>query len=121
MNKVILSGRMVRDPELRYTQDGKAVANFTLAVSRIKKDEADYIKVSVWGNSAENVSKYCGKGSLVEVDGSIRTGSYEKDGQKHFTTDVVASFINFLETKKKEEAQSDDPFSKIIDDEDVPF
>lgn len=123
MNKAIISGRMTKDPELRFLPDGKAVSTFTLAVNRMKKGEADFIKVTVWGNSAESVAKYCFKGSLAEVDGSIRTGSYEKDGKKVYTTDIMANQVNFLDTKKKdgENSESADPFDEIISDAEIPF
>lgn len=122
MNKAIISGRLTKDPELKFLTDGKAVATFTLAVNRMKKGEADFIRVTVWGNSAESVAKYCFKGSLVEVDGSIRIGSYEKDGKKVYTTDVMANQVNFLDTRKSESKQEEaDPFDEIISDAEIPF
>lgn len=106
-NKVTLVGRLVRDPELGYTPDGKAVANFTIAVDRGFKDKetgestADFIKITTWDKQAENVSNILKKGRLVLVDGSIRTGSYEKDGQKVYTTDIQAVRVVFLDRVEK--------------------
>ncbi len=134
-NKVTLVGRLVRDPELRYTPSGKAVANFTLAVDRGFKDKetgestADFIRITTWDKQAENVGNILKKGRLVLVDGSIRTGSYEKDGQKVYTTDVQASRVVFLDRDKSAESPSgdggnvEDVFfpSKGLEDDDVPF
>ncbi len=100
-NKVILAGRLVRDPEMKYLQDGKAVTSFTIAVDRgFKKDgdsQADFIKITTWGNTAEFVGKYITRGRLVLVDGSIRTGSYEKEGKKVYTTEVQAMTVKALD------------------------
>lgn len=128
-NKVTLVGRLVRDPELRYTTTGKAVANFTLAVDRgfgKEKDaenSADFIKISCWEKTAENVGNILKKGRLVLVDGSIRTGSYEKDGQKVYTTEVAASRVVFLDRGDKGESSPQTPVSDVFDigDDDVPF
>ncbi|MDD2370987.1 MAG: single-stranded DNA-binding protein [Firmicutes bacterium] len=134
-NKVTLVGRLVRDPELRYTPSGKAVANFTLAVDRGFKDKetgestADFIKITTWDKQAENVGNILKKGRLVLVDGSIRTGSYEKDGQKVYTTDVQASRVVFLDRDKSSESSGgggsnvEDVFfpSQGLEDDDVPF
>lgn len=132
-NKVTLVGRLVRDPELRYTPGGKAVANFTIAVDRGFKDKetgessADFIKVTTWDKQAENVSNMLKKGRLVLVDGSIRTGSYEKDGQKVYTTEVHAVRVVFLDRGEKVaeggSGSVEDVFfsGQGIDDDDVPF
>lgn len=105
MNKVVLIGRLTRDPELRYTGQGTAVARFTIAVNRRKQkdkpQEADFISCVAWGNIAENLSKYQSKGSQVAVHGRIQTGNYEKDGRKIYTTDVVAEEIEFLGSKNQ--------------------
>lgn len=109
MNNVVLIGRLTRDPELRYIQSGTAVSRFSLAVdknlAKEKKQEmesrnqptADFINIVVWGKQAENCANYLVKGRLVAVQGRIQTGSYEKDGIKRYTTDVVASNVEFLE------------------------
>src|SRR5699024_1669475 len=108
INRTVLVGRLTKDPELKYTQSGVAVARFTLAVNRNFKNaqgqqEADFIPIQVWRKQAENVSNFLNKGSLVGVEGRIQTGSYEKDGQRVFTTDVVADSVQFLESKKDRE------------------
>ncbi len=100
MNLVVLTGRLTRDPELKYTQGGKAVVNFTVAVSRLKKDEADFINCVAWDKTGELVAEYFRKGSLIGLQGRIVTGSYEKDGQKRYTTEVYVDKIEFLESKK---------------------
>lgn len=132
-NKVTLVGRLVRDPELRYTPSGKAVANFTIAVDRGFKDKetgesnADFIKITTWDKQAENVGNMLKKGRLVLVDGSIRIGSYEKDGQKIYTTDIQASRVIFLDRGDKIGESSEGNsvedvfFNQGIDDNDVPF
>lgn len=104
MNKVVLIGRLTRDPELRYTSSNIPSARFSLAVDRpftsqSGERETDFINIVVWRKQAENVKKYIAKGSLVAVEGRIQTGSYEKDGQRVYTTDVVADNVQFLESK----------------------
>ena len=104
MNKVMLIGRITRDPELRYTSSNIPSVRFTLAVNRPFENqngerETDFINIVVWRKQAENVKKYVSKGSLVAVEGRIQTGSYEKDGQRVYTTDVVADNVQFLESK----------------------
>ena len=110
MNNVVLIGRLTKDPELRYTQSGTAVARFALAVdkqlSREKKQEfeakgqptADFINITVWGRMAENCANYLAKGRLTAVNGRIQTSTYKDDnGQTRFFTDVVAREVEFLE------------------------
>ena len=105
MNKVLLVGRLTRDPELRTTPSGMAVTRFTIAVSQNftnKNGErgADFINCSAWGRQADNISKYCRKGSLVSAEGRIRTSSYDaQDGTKRYTTEVVCDTVNFLSSK----------------------
>ena len=119
MNNVQLIGRTTAEIALSYTQSGKAVANFTLAVNRAKKDDgADFIRCQVWGVTAENMSKYVHKGNKVGITGRIRTGSYEKNGVTYYTTDVIASEVEFLEPKqqsKPREDYSDSGFSETDD------
>ena len=108
MNRVELIGRLTRDPELRYTGSNIATTRFTLAVNRPFQSQngeqgTDFINVVVWRKQAENVKKYVSKGSLVAVEGRIQTGSYEKDGQRVYTTDVVADSVQFLESKAQSE------------------
>ena len=106
MNKVLLTGRLTRDPELRSTSSGLEVASFSIAVNRNFKNkegnvEADFFNVSVFGKQAENVSKYCFKGSQVGVEGRLQSRSYDaQDGTKRYVTDVVADRVEFLSPKK---------------------
>ncbi len=106
-NKVVLVGRMTRDPELRRTGTGKAVASFTIALNRKFASPngqvlADFIPCVVWNKMAENVDKYCSKGSLVGVSGRLQSRSYENSkGQKVFVVEAVCEDIRFLDTKKK--------------------
>lgn len=104
MNVVVISGRLGRDPEIRYTQSQMAVCTFTLAVSRQLskeqreqgKPDADWIRVTVFGKQGENCEKYLSKGSMVMVSGRIQTGSYkDKDGRIVYTTDVIANRVEF--------------------------
>ena len=113
MNRVELIGRITRDPELRYTSSNIATTRFTLAVNRPFQSQngeqgTDFINIVVWRKQAENVKKYCTKGSLVAVEGRIQTGSYEKDGQRIYTTDVVADSVQFLETKAQSQNRGTD-------------
>ena len=109
MNKFIGIGRLVRNPELRYTQSNQPICTFTLAIdralSRDKRDEAeangrptaDFPRVNVWGKMAENCNQYLSKGSQCAVEGSIQTGSYQdKDGKTVYTTDILAQNVQFL-------------------------
>lgn len=118
LNSVNLIGRLTKDVELKQTSNGKAFARFTLAVNRLNGD-ADFIPIKVWNKTAENCAEYIGKGSLIAINGRIETGSYEKEGQTVYTTDVVAFNVHFLDTKPKEasnpytanEVVKNDPFA----------
>ena len=151
MNKVILMGRLTRDPEVRYTQTNNTlVASFALAVNRRfarpgEERQADFINIVVFGRQAENVQKYITKGSQIAVDGRIQTGSYEKDGVKRNTFDVIANNVQFLDSKNKgtndfesnvtpdsfsnepeTSSVKDDPFADFgssieINDDELPF
>lgn len=127
-NKVTLVGRLVRDPEMKFTNSGKAVTTFTLAVDRGFKDkesgesQADFIKITTWDKTAENVGNMITKGRLVLVEGSIRTGSYEKEGTKVYTTDVQAVKVVFLDRGSKTEGSTvEDVFFPSQVEDDVPF
>lgn len=108
-NKVTLLGRLTKDPVLEYTQNNKAYIRFNLAVdknlTREKRQElesknqptADFINCVCFGSMAETISKYSGKGLRILINGRIQTGSFEKDGQRVFTTDVVANNIEFID------------------------
>ena len=113
INRVVLVGRMTRDPELRRTPQGDAVTSFTLAVNRNYTDkdgqqQADFINCVVWRKPAENVERYCSKGSLVGVEGRIQTRSYDNSqGQKVYVVEVICDSVQFLETRAaRERAQS---------------
>lgn len=141
MNKVMLMGRLTRDPEVRYSQgeQAMAVARYTLAVDRrFKRDgeqTADFIQCVAFGRSGEFAEKYFHKGMKVVVEGRIQTGSYEKDGQRVYTTDVVVEQQEFAESKATSESNSyaqsspapssavGDGFMNIPDglDEELPF
>ena len=121
-NKVILMGNLARDPEIRYSVDKRAMARFAVAVNNTWKDRngelqesVDFIPVVVWGPSAENCERYLKKGSPVLVEGRIQVRSYEaKDGSgKRYATDVVASGVTFLGSKR----QDDSPSGSFGDDE----
>lgn len=96
MNSVQLLGRLTRDPEMRATSN-TTVTRFTVATDR--KEGADFIACTAFGKTAENISKYFKKGNRIAVFGSIRTSSYEKDGQKRYTTEVWVSGFDFCESK----------------------
>ena len=105
VNRIVLVGRLTRDPELRRTTTDVAVASFTLAVDDRVKDAngqktTSFIGVTVWNNQADNVAKFCRKGNLVAVDGRIRQRSFERrDGTKGSVIEVVADSVQFLEPK----------------------
>ena len=104
MNKVILIGRFVRDPEIRYTSNDKCCANFSIAVDRKYKQEgqqdADFPRVIAWGKTAEFIEKYFRQGMKIVIEGRIQTGKYtNKEGQTVYTTDVVAESVEFAESK----------------------
>lgn len=127
MNLVILKGRLTKDPDIRTTQDGKTIARYSLAVDRYKEG-ADFINCVCFGKTAEFVEKYLSKGMSILINGHIQTGSYEKDGKKIYTTEVVVSAHEFCERKGTVETAppeaSDDGFMKIPDgvtDEELPF
>ena len=126
MNKVILMGRLTRDPETRYTQgNNTAVCSFSLAVNRRFKQEgqpdADFINVVAWAKTAEFVSKYFTKGQQVAVVGRMQTRNYDdKDGKKIFVTEVVAEEVYFADSKKEPNATTSEGFM-VIEDSNLPF
>jgi len=105
LNRAILIGRLTRDPELRYTPSGVAVASFTIAVDRSRTNaqgerETDFIPIVVWQKQAENCANYLGKGSLVAVDGRIQVRSYDgKDGVRRWMTEIIAENVRFLDRR----------------------
>ncbi|WP_090949903.1 single-stranded DNA-binding protein [Parageobacillus thermantarcticus] len=108
INQVVLVGRLTKDPELRYTADGAAVANITLAVTRNFRNaeggiDTDFVQCTLWRKVAENTANYCRKGSIIGVMGRIQTRNYErKDGQRVFVTEVVAESVRFMGGKTYE-------------------
>lgn len=127
LNRVVLIGRLTRDPELRYTQSGVAVASFTLAVNRNYKNaqgeqEADFIDIVVWRGQAEVCANHLNKGRLVAVEGRLQVRSYEaQDGQRRKVAEVVAESVRFLEKKGSAAVNSGvaDPGDFL--DDDIPF
>lgn len=134
MNRVILIGNLTRDPEPGTTQSGISYCRFTVAVTRrmSRDNQTDFINVVAWRGLADNCVKYINKGSKVAVSGSLQTGSYEKDGQKRYTTDVMADEVEFLPSSNRNYDSSDvtsvEPPTKPAHisemqpvDEDLPF
>lgn len=137
MNVVTLIGRLVRDPELKYTPgNGTAVTSVTIAVnnynSKTEEKSVDFIPVVIWGKRAENVAQYLIKGSQIAVNGRISTRSYDaKDGTKRYITEVMASNVQFLSKGKGQASANNtaDSFDSIgfdndmmpVDDGDMPF
>ena len=120
MNKAILIGRLTRDPELRYTSSNRAVCQFTIAIDRpftnqsTGQREADFINVVVWDKQAENVGKYITKGRLIAVEGRIQTRNYDNnEGRKVYVTEVVATNIQFLESKNATQTGGGNNFSSM--------
>ena len=133
INKVVLIGRLTKDPELRFAAgSGTAVTRFTLAVSRpFKKDETDFINCIAFGKAGETIAQYVTKGQQFAISGNIRTGSYEaQDGTRRYTTDVVVEGFDFISgnsnvnnQKSREDADKElnDALMEGIDDGDIPF
>ena len=131
MNSVALTGRMARDPEVRYTDGGVSIARFTVAVNRRKReDPADFISCIAFGKTAELIEKYFHKGMRIGLNGRIQTGSYEnKEGRKVYTTDIIAEAVEFLDNKSDGNAQPEQKadangFVNIpdnVEDEGLPF
>jgi len=147
MNKVILIGRLTKDPEMRTTTNGAVTTSFTIAVSRTFTNqngerEADFLNCVAWRKQAENIAKYCNKGSQVAVEGRIQTRSYDaQDGTKRYVTEVIADNVTFLGGKSQGSGNVDfgnssqhiettditeDPFKDFgeeiaLSDDDLPF
>lgn len=126
INSVTLVGRLVRDPELRYTSSGTATTSFTLALDNPIKDKpADFIPCVTWKGLAESVANYTKKGSLIGLTGRISTRNYEKDGRKIYVTEIVAENVRFLDSKKSERSNEEPPVFEgepvSISDSDLPF
>lgn len=142
MNKIIIMGRLTAAPELRQTQSGIASCRFTVAVNRrFKNDkgeyETDFISCQAWRQTAEFVAKYFSKGSMICIDGTLRTGSYKDKNHSdvtHYTTDVLVENVEFCGGKKEQEPEYKEnidqsvqktgnlaDFEEILSDGDVPF
>lgn len=125
MNNIILIGRLTKDPELRYTQAGKAVCSFTLAIDRPysgDKKETDFINIVVWNKVGENCAQYLSKGRKVAVQGRLQIRNYEDDnGKRHYVTEVVANSVEFLEWGEKKSSDDDFGIDVDFDESDVPF
>lgn len=124
MNKVILIGRLTKDPDLRFAAgSGTAVTRFTVAVNRqMKRDEADFINCIAFGKTGETIAQYLTKGRQIAINGNIRTGSYDaKDGTKRYTTDVVVENFEFLSSDKQNgQAPGSNEFPQVDWGEQVP-
>lgn len=124
LNRIILIGRLTKDPELRYTPNGKAVASFTLAADRPFKNqhgekEADFINIVVWGAQAETSANFLRKGKLAAVDGRLQIRSWDgENGKKNWATEVIAESVRFLSPK-----DNNSQFGHEVDfgDDDIPF
>lgn len=133
INNVTLTGRLTKDVELKHTQSGKAVANFTLAVERNFKDAqgnkiTDFINCIAWNKTAETIAQYFRKGNLIGIVGEIQTRNYEnQQGQRVYVTEVNVNNFTFLESKQDNtQAQAPDPFAEntnnvSVSDSDLPF
>lgn len=123
MNKVIISGRLTRDPEVRYSQGEKStcVSRFSLAVDRRGQEGADFPNIVAFGKTGEFTEKYFHKGMKVIIEGRISTGSYtNKNGDKVYTTEVIADNVEFAESKKQEASTGND-FVNIPEAVELPF
>lgn len=137
MNRVVLVGRITKDPELKYTQSNVPFVNFSIAINRTfvnnqGEREADFINCVVWRAQAENLAKFISKGGLIGVDGRLQTRTYQtQTGENRYITEVVCDSVQFLESKSNNNNQSyevpadDDPFLDsaidIASEDDLPF
>jgi single-strand DNA-binding protein len=131
MNKVILCGRLVRDPEIRTTQSGKMTTGFTLAVDRYTsgKKEADFISIVTWEKLAENCGNSLSKGSRALVEGRLQIRSFDgKDGQKRWVTEVIAQAVEFMDRKTDTTQSHTEPITEasqfghdVAPDDEIPF
>lgn len=113
MNKFIGIGRITKDIELAYTQDGKAIAKYTLAINGYN-DTTDFLNCVTWNKQAENLKKYCGKGSQIAVEGRVSVRNYEnKEGKKVYVTEIVTNNIMFLDSKKDGQAPQENTYNDL--------
>ncbi len=121
LNVVVLTGRLVADPELRHTPSDIAVTSFTIAVNRRfarpgEERQTDFIDIVAWRNTAEFICKYFSKGQLIAIEGSIQTGSYQdKDGNKRKTFEIIARDAQFAESKRESSSESSYSYSDTSD------
>ena len=126
-NKVIIGGRLTADPELKTTQSGIAVTQFSIAVNRKVKpganQETDFFNVTAWRQTAEFVSRYFHKGSSICIVGTLQNSSWtDQNGQKHYRTDIIADEIMFVDSKSEGQASPAAPqWTEVSTDEDLPF
>lgn len=129
-NKVIMIGRLTATPEMVKTSNDKSVTRVTVAVNRRFKNqtgerEADFINVVIWGRLAETLASYGSKGSLISLDGELRTRKYDKDGQTRYVTEVVASSFQLLESRAqramRENNVANDLADLVLEEEELPF
>ena len=137
MNKVILSGNLTRDPEIRTTQSGKAYARCGIAVNRPyskDKDAVDFFNLLAWEKTADFIGKYFKKGQRILIEGRLQTSSYEKDGVKHNAVDIVVDNAEFADSKRQDDStprreenaqprrRNDDYFDgEPVNNADLPF
>lgn len=128
MNNVILMGRLTRDPELKYSQSGKAYCRFTVAINReFNREEADFINCLAFGKTAETIAEWLGKGRRIALQGRIQTGNYEnKNGDKVNTFEVIADRFEFVDSARsdtsKNQSYSNNNNDDVLDDnDDFPF
>ena len=130
VNKVILIGNLGKDPEVRYTPGGQAVANFTVATNEqwtdkagVKQERTEWHRVVAWGKLAEVCGSNLTKGRQIYVEGKLQTREYDKNGQKHYSTEVVAASVVFLGSggREKSAPEQQAPEQPAVGTEDVPF
>lgn len=131
MNKFIITGRLTRNPELRYTNNNIAITELNLAINN-KKDDTTFLMIKVFNKTAETCSEYLNKGDLIAVEGNIKNNNYEDEtGKMHYRTDFIGNKVEFLSTKKKDDTKEEkqdrnsifEEFGKSIEieEDDLPF
>ena len=131
MNKFIITGRLTRNPELRYTSNNVAITELNLAINN-RKDDTTFLMIKVFNKTAETCSEYLNKGDLIAVEGNIRNNNYEDEtGKMNYRTDFIGNKVEFLSTKKKDETKEEkqdrnnifEEFGKSIEieEDDLPF
>ncbi|EHI69308.1 single-stranded DNA-binding protein [Streptococcus ictaluri] len=129
-NKVIMIGRLVATPELVKTANGKSVTRVTVSINRRYKEASgeravDFVNVVIWGRLAETLVSYASKGSLISLDGELRTRKYEKEGQMHYVSEVVVSSFQLLESRAQRAMRENNVAHEladlVLDEEELPF